>query len=113
MARRSALARALGLVVTLPLTLLVIVFALSNRGPVAIGLWPFDDLIEMPIYLLGLGALAVGFLAGAALASLGTLAARYRARREAKRAEAAERKLAEAARSPAPSLPALAQPPRA
>lgn len=113
MARRSALARALGLVVTLPLTLLVIVFALSNRGPVAIGLWPFDDLIEMPIYLLALGALTVGFLAGAALASLGTLAARYRARREAKRAEAAERKLAEAARSPASSLPALAQSPRA
>ena len=59
---RSAIrvARALGVVVTLPLTLLVIVFALSNRGPVAIGLWPFDDLIEMPIYLLALGALGLG-----------------------------------------------------
>lgn len=111
MARRSALARALGAIVTLPLTLLVIAFALSNRGLVAIGLWPFDDLIELPVYLLALGMLAIGFLAGAALASLGTLSARYRARREAKRAAAAERKLAETARAPSTSLTAL--PPRA
>jgi len=107
MARRSTLARVLGAVVTLPLTLLVIAFALSNRGLVTVGLWPFDDLIEMPVYLLTLGALATGFLAGAALASLGTLAARYRARREMKRAEAAERKLAEATSSSVPALPHL------
>ncbi len=111
MARRSALARVLGVVVTLPLTLLVIAFALSNRGLVAVGLWPFDDLIEMPIYLLALGALGLGFLAGAALASFGTISARYRARREARRAETAERKLAETLRTPSSSLPAL--PPRA
>lgn len=113
MARRSALARVLGALVTLPLTLLVIAFALSNRGPVAVGLWPFDDLVEMPVYLLALGALAIGFLAGAALASFGTIAARYRARREAKRAEAAERKLAEAARASSSSVPALPHSPRA
>ena len=75
MARRSALARVLGVVVTLPLTLLVIAFALSNRGPVAIGLWPFDDLIEMPIYLLALGALGLGFLASAAPARKPTASA--------------------------------------
>lgn len=113
MARRSALARVLGVVVTLPLTLLAIAFALSNRGPVAIGLWPFDDLIEMPVYLLALGLLAIGFLAGAALASVGTIGARYRARREARRAEIAEHKLAEAGRVPPSSLPALPHPPRA
>ncbi len=113
MARRSALARVLGALVTLPLTLLVIAFALSNRGLVAVGLWPFDDLVEMPVYLLALGALAIGFLAGAALASFGTIAARYRARREAKRAEAAERKLAEAARASSSSVPALPHSPRA
>lgn len=110
MARRSALARALGAIITLPLTLLVIAFALSNRGPVAIGLWPSDDLIEMPVYLLALGALVLGFLAGAALAGFGTIAARFRARSEARRAEAAERKLAEAARAPLTHPPALPQP---
>ncbi len=101
MARRSALARALGAIITIPLTLLVIAFALTNRGPVVVGLWPFDELVEMPVYLLALGLLALGFLAGSAFAGIGTLAARLRARREAKRAEAAERKLAEPGRSPA------------
>jgi uncharacterized integral membrane protein len=94
MARRSGLARALTALVTLPLTLVVIAFALSNRGLVPVGLWPFDEQVEMPIYLLGLGALLLGFLAGAAMAGFGTLSARLRARQETKRAEAAERKLA-------------------
>ncbi|MBM3534557.1 MAG: DUF1049 domain-containing protein [Alphaproteobacteria bacterium] len=94
MTRRSRLARAFTATVTLPLTLLVIVFAISNRGPVAIGLWPFDEIVEMPVYLLALGALLLGFLGGAALAGFGTLAARLRARREAKRAENAEQRLA-------------------
>jgi uncharacterized integral membrane protein len=94
MARRSGLARALTAIVTLPLTLLVIAFAISNRHLVAIGLWPFDELVEMPVYLLALGALTLGFLAGAALAGFGTLAARLRARREAQRAERAEQRLA-------------------
>lgn len=95
------MARALGAVITIPLTLLVIAFALTNRGPVVVGLWPFDELVEMPIYLLALGSLVLGFLTGSAFAGFGTLAARFRARRETKRAEAAERKLAEPGRSPA------------
>lgn len=95
MAGRSMLARILGAFVTLPLTVLFIAFAVSNRGGVAIGLWPFDDLIEMPVYLLALGMLILGFLAGASLAGIGTIGARLRARREAKRAAAAERRLAE------------------
>ncbi|MBM3547283.1 MAG: DUF1049 domain-containing protein [Alphaproteobacteria bacterium] len=111
MARRSGLARALAALVTLPLTLIVIAFAISNRGLVAVGLWPFDVKAEMPIYLLALGALLLGFLAGATLAGFGTLAARLRARREAKRAEAAERKLATADR-PSSSRPALPAPSR-
>lgn len=108
MARRSVLARALTVVVTLPLTLFVIAFALSNRHSAAIGLWPFDDRVEMPVYLLALGALVLGFLAGAGLAGFGTLVARLRARREARRAEVAERKLAASERAPSrsPALPA-------
>jgi lipopolysaccharide assembly protein A len=94
MAGRSVLGRAFGAAITLPLTLLAVAFAVSNRGPVAVGLWPFDELVEMPVYLLGLGALALGFLAGVAVAGFGALSARLRARREARRADAAERKLA-------------------
>lgn len=94
MARRSALGRALGAIVTLPLTLLVVVFAISNRHAVAVGLWPFDGTVEMPLYLLALGVLVLGFLSGTAVSGMHTLAARIKARREAKRADAAERRLA-------------------
>jgi uncharacterized integral membrane protein len=112
MARRSALGRALGAVVTLPLTLLVIVFAVSNRHPVAVGLWPFDGSVEMPLYLLALGILVLGFLAGSAISGLHTLAARLKARRETKRADSAERRLAGA--GPNVSVPSSAPlpPPR-
>jgi uncharacterized integral membrane protein len=95
MARRSALARAFGLVVTVPISLLIIAFAVSNRASVAVGLWPLESQVEMPVYLLGLGGLLIGVLVGGGLAGLGTLSARMRARREARRADAAERSLAE------------------
>jgi uncharacterized integral membrane protein len=94
MARRSALGRALSALVTLPLTLLVVVFAISNRHTVLVGLWPFEGAVEMPLYLLALGALAVGLLAGGLLAWINALGARWRARREARRADEAERRLA-------------------
>jgi putative membrane protein len=113
MAQRSAFARALGLVVTLPVTLLIVAFAVSNRGPVAVGLWPFEAQVEMPVYLLGLGGLLVGVLVGGGLAGLATLGARMRARREARRADAAERSLAEDAAQRAAQTAQTAQAARA
>ncbi len=50
--------------------LALVIFLLSNRGPVGIGLWPF-------------GALVIGFLGGLAA----HLPKRYGAQRRAKRAE--------------------------
>lgn len=63
--------RALRLIVGLALTLVLVLFALSNRGPVAFGLWPFGDALAMPLFLPVLVALAVGFLAGSAVGRLG------------------------------------------
>jgi uncharacterized integral membrane protein len=113
MAQRSAFSRALGLIVTLPVTLLIVAFAVSNRGPVAVGLWPFETQVEMPVYLLGLGGLLAGVLIGGGLAGLGTLGARMRARREARRADAAERSLAEDAARRAAQTAQAAQASRA
>jgi uncharacterized integral membrane protein len=112
MARRSALGRALGAIVTLPLTILVIVFAISNRHAVSVGLWPFDGMVDMPLYLLALGAVAAGFVTGALMAWANALGARWRARREARRADAAEQRLAAVVTPGAATSPALPPPPR-
>ena len=39
-------------VAVLVLTLLFIPFALSNRQSVALAFWPFEGVIEVPLYLL-------------------------------------------------------------
>jgi uncharacterized integral membrane protein len=39
-------------------------FAISNREPVALGFWPIPFVVEVPLYVAVLVALAVGFLLG-------------------------------------------------
>lgn len=63
--------RALRLIAGLVVMLVLVLFALSNRGDVAFGLWPFGDALAMPLFLPVLAALAVGFLAGSAAGRLG------------------------------------------
>ncbi len=92
-----------------PLTLVAVLFAISNRDIVELGLWPLPDRIAVPLYLVALGALAAGFLAGGAVAWFGAGRARRRARAAERRAaaqkreiEALERRLAAIERSPTP-----------
>ncbi|MBV8494436.1 MAG: LapA family protein, partial [Alphaproteobacteria bacterium] len=56
-------------------------FAISNREPVTLAFWPVPFLLEVPLYVAVLVALAIGFLLGE-FASW--LAGRHR-RREARR----------------------------
>jgi len=74
-----------------PLALIALSFALSNRQAVVVGLWPFDDGISLPVYLIVLLPLLIGFLGGAMLAGLKGLKYRRAARQQARRAEALER----------------------
>ena len=69
------------LLIALPLLLILIVFALSNRMPVSLGLWPFDYSLELPLSLAILGAMALAFLAGGTILWWSMLAQRRRARR--------------------------------
>ena len=74
-------------ILTLPLSLIVIVFALSNRDSVAISLWPFELTQPVPLFLVMLSALFVGMLTGGSIAWLAQgrkRRDRRRARREAK-----------------------------
>lgn len=50
---------------TLPLAVLCIFFAVSNRQDVTIDLWPLDAVLVTPLYVITLGTLFSGFLLGA------------------------------------------------
>jgi uncharacterized integral membrane protein len=51
-------------IVTLPIALLVILFALMNRQEVTLSLWPLPWDIGAPLFLFTLGAIVFGFLLG-------------------------------------------------
>jgi lipopolysaccharide assembly protein A len=69
------------LLIALPLLLLLVLFALSNRQTVRLGMWPTDYALELPVSLAVLGGMAVAFLAGGLLVWVSSLAQRRRARR--------------------------------
>lgn len=74
----------------------VIAFAVANRGAVPISVEPLPYVLEVPVWVLSVGALAVGFLAGALVRWLLDLKWHRAARRSRRRARALERELAEA-----------------
>jgi len=69
------------LLITLPLLLLLVLFALSNRQPVSLHIWPTDYAATLPLSLAVLGSMAVAFLAGGLLVWVSQLVQRRRARR--------------------------------
>ncbi len=60
---------------------LALCFALANRQSSTISLWPFGVEVVAPLYLLTLGTLFCGFLAGAIIAWFNMLPHRLNARR--------------------------------
>jgi uncharacterized integral membrane protein len=68
-------------IVTLIAAVLVILFAVSNTAPVAIGLWPFDARVELPLSVAVLAIAALAFLFGAAIAWFAAMPHRAKARR--------------------------------
>jgi uncharacterized integral membrane protein len=72
---------ALRLLIPVPLLLLLVLFALSNREPVGLALWPSDYTLQLPLSLMVLGAMAIAFFVGGALVWLSKLAQVRRARR--------------------------------
>jgi len=78
---------------TLLAVILLIPFAVSNRAPVSLGFWPLPFLVALPLYLLVLSLLLLGFVIGAAAAWLAGRHVRRELRRRRRRVEALERKL--------------------
>jgi uncharacterized integral membrane protein len=80
----------------------LIVFAVSNREIVSVGLWPLPAQVELPLYLLVLGTLLAGFVVGELVAWIGGRRWRREARRSRNRIAMLEREV-EAARAGAGS----------
>jgi uncharacterized integral membrane protein len=78
---------------TLVAVFLLIPFAVSNRAPVSLGFWPLPFLVALPLYLLVLSLLLLGFVTGAAAAWLAGRRTRRELRRRHRRVEALEREL--------------------
>ena len=75
---------------------IVIAFAVANRGPVTISVAPFPYMLDVPMWALAVGALAVGFLTGALVRWLLDHKLRMMARRGRRRTRALEQELARA-----------------
>lgn len=95
--------RYLSWLITLPLTVLAISFAVSNLTPVPLSLWPLPFQAEVPAFALVLVTLVVGFLAGGLTVWLGQHHHRKAERQHQSRADKLQRELdllrAEKARS--------------
>jgi len=74
--------RLLSWLIGLPVALVIAVFAAANRQSVTLDVWPLPLAVEVPLYLLVLLPLLVGFLVGLLLSSLRGLSRRTALRRK-------------------------------
>jgi uncharacterized integral membrane protein len=81
-------------VVAAVVALLLVIFAIYNRQPVAVDFWPFPLVIDSALSLIVLGAMVLAFLVGQFVAWLGAQRWRAEARAKQRRIEALERELA-------------------
>ncbi len=88
--------RHLSWIITLPIAVVAVLFAVSNRMEVTLALWPLPFTLDAPVYLAALVALVVGFVAGGFIAWVGQGRNRRRARVESDRARRLEGELKQA-----------------
>lgn len=93
------------LLIAIPLLIVLVLFALSNRQPVTVGFWPTDLNLVLPLSGAVLGVAAVAFLAGACIVWLSELRVRRRARRAEARAEVLQEQLQALQAQPRPLPP--------
>ncbi len=96
MASRSRIAKLAATIATLPITVAVVLFAVSNRHSVALEFWPLPGSLEVPLYMVGLITMVFGFLVGGIVAWLGAGESRHRARVAERDARTLEVRLADA-----------------
>jgi uncharacterized integral membrane protein len=95
----------------LVVAVVLVVFAISNRSSVALGLWPLPDAVELPLYLVILACLLVGFVVGEFAAWVAARRWRREVRRSAQRIAVLEAELGAARKVAAAPLALDADPP--
>jgi putative membrane protein len=81
------------LLVGIPVLFVMILFALSNKQVVHLGIWPTDYAIDAPLSITILIAMAVAFVLGGFLVWLGAMGERRRARRAERTARTLEQEV--------------------
>jgi uncharacterized integral membrane protein len=66
--RRSRFWRVARWIIGLPVLAAAILFALENRGTLALNFWPSGYVLSLPVYLAVFAAVVVGFLLGGIVA---------------------------------------------
>ncbi|XDZ65178.1 lipopolysaccharide assembly protein LapA domain-containing protein [Alphaproteobacteria bacterium LSUCC0684] len=61
----SFLGRLLGLALTLAVIVFTILFTISNSDSVSLGFWPLEARLLVPLWVVGIGGVAIGLLLGA------------------------------------------------
>lgn len=69
------------ILISIPILIVLVAFALSNQQPVRIGLWPTDILVDVPLSVAVLVAAGIFFVVGAFMTWTGAVVSRSRARR--------------------------------
>jgi uncharacterized integral membrane protein len=82
--RRFALMRVFYGIFAVALTVVAVLFALSNRQDVEVMLWPLPFTAQAPLFVLALGMFVIGFFCGGLATWLRGLGARLKASRRAK-----------------------------
>jgi uncharacterized integral membrane protein len=80
--------------VAVPVALVLVIFAVSNREAVTVTFWPLPVQVGAPLWLVVLLAALVGFLFGEIVAWVNGRRWRRDARRKTRRIDALERELA-------------------
>ena len=93
-------------IITVPVTLLVVVFSVANMNAVTIDLWPLELTLDVPLFAIVLGSLLAGFVIGAIVMWISDGRTRNRARQNYYKASHLERELASLKRKQADAAPA-------
>lgn len=87
--------------ITLPVVVVAVAFCVANTKTAAIVWSPLHEAVEVPLYVIGLGALTLGFVWGVLLMGLQALRLRLEARRQRKTIQRLEKQLANSTSAPA------------